>query len=55
MALSLAFMVLNVPVDFLFYSVKAVCDNSVVLVLSLEASMNKSDNNAEQPSNGDSQ
>ena len=55
MALSALVMVLDVPVYFLLDAVKTVGDNAVVLVLPFEASMNKSNNNTEQPSNGDSQ
>ena len=55
MALSLLVMVFYVAVYFLFDSVEAVGNDSVVFVLSLEASMNKSDNNREQPSNDNSQ
>ena len=55
MALSLSVMVFYVAVDFVFDSVKAVGDDSVVVVLSFEASMNKRDNNRETPSNDNSQ
>jgi hypothetical protein len=56
MALSRAVIVaLYVSVYFLFYTVKACGNYSVVMLLSFEASMNKSDNNREQPSNDNSQ
>lgn len=55
MALSLSVMVLYVAVDFVFDPVEAVGNDSVVGVLSFEASMNKRDNNTETPSNDDSQ
>jgi hypothetical protein len=48
-------MIFYVPVYFGLDAVEAVGDNSVIFVLVLEASMNKSDNNTEQPSNDDSQ
>jgi hypothetical protein len=48
-------MVLNVPIYFGLNSVKAVGNDSVIFVLVLKASMNKSDNNREQPSDDDSQ
>jgi hypothetical protein len=46
---------LYVSVNFVFDSVKAGGNDSVIMVLSFEASMNKSDNNREQPSNDNSQ
>jgi hypothetical protein len=46
---------LYVSVNFVFDSVKAGGNDSVIMVLSFEASMNKSDNNTEQPSNDNSQ
>ena len=55
MALSLSVMVFYVAVDFVFDAVEAVGNDSVVVVLSLEASMNKRDNNRETPSNDNSQ
>jgi hypothetical protein len=48
-------MVLNVPVYFVLNAIEAGRNYSVVVGLSLEASMNKSNNNTEQPSNDDSQ
>jgi hypothetical protein len=48
-------MVLDVPVYFVLNAVEAVGDDSVIDVLSFEASMNKSNNNTEQPSNDNSQ
>lgn len=42
-------------VDFIFDSVETVGNDSVVVVLSFEASMNKRDNNRETPSNDNSQ
>jgi len=46
---------LYVSVNFVFDSVKAAGNDSVIVVLSFKASMNKSDNNREQPSNDNSQ
>jgi hypothetical protein len=48
-------MIFDVPVYFVLDAVKAGCNYSVVVGLSFEASMNKSNNNTEQPSNDDSQ
>lgn len=48
-------MVFDVAVYFVFNSVEAVGDDSVVAVLFFEASMNKRDNNSETPSNESSQ
>jgi hypothetical protein len=48
-------MVFDVPVYFLFDSVEAVGDDSVVFVLVFEASMNKRDNNTETPTSDSSQ
>lgn len=51
MALSLAVMVFDVAVDLVFYSVEAVGDDAVVLVLPLEAAMYPRHNKAEPASN----
>jgi hypothetical protein len=51
MALSALVMVFDVAVYFVFDSVEAVGDNSVVVVLSFEATVNPCHNNAEPASN----
>jgi hypothetical protein len=51
MALSALVMVFDVAVYFVFDSVKAVCDDSVVLVLPFEATVNPCHNNAEPARN----
>ena len=55
MALSRSVMVFYVAVYFVFDSVEAVGNDAVVVVLFLEASMNKRDNNTETPSSDSSQ
>ncbi len=51
MALSALVMVLYVAVYFVFDSVEAVCDDSVVVMLPFEATMNPRHNNAEPARN----